>query len=172
MNTILAIDPGLKNCAAVLCEVSRDERTDEIKVSVKWSQVHDLSTTGTNPDFDAAADFAEEMMVILANEREVDAVLIEYQPPMNTRANPALVCWNSSVEGFFFGYLIRQFPVKHSYSSVVKKFFRIAGGGHSVNKRLAKKKAQELLEPSDVKMTDHEADCVLMCVFEFIKREN
>lgn len=167
----LAIDPGLRNCAAVLCEVSRDRETKEVSVKVIWSVVRDLRSKKTNPDYSKGAEFAEEVSVVLSSLEDVAGVLIEYQPPMNVKRNPALVRWNSSIEGFFFGYLIRNFPVKHVYSSVVKKFFRIASGGHGLNKSLAKEKAKEFIDKSETrKMTDHEADCILMCVFEFIKR--
>lgn len=163
----LAIDPGLKNCAAVLCEVWSEGETQEVHVETMWSQVWDLSGE-MNPDFRKAQEFGEELVTLLANFREVDAVLIEYQPPLNVFNNPALVRWNSWMEGFLFGYLQPEAHVKHSFSSAVKKFFHIQGGNHTVNKRLTLRKAKEYIK--DVK-TDHEADCILMCVYEFLRKQ-
>ena len=156
--TYLAIDPGLRNCGAAIVMIDGDT------ISIPWSRVYDLSGEKTNPDMEKAADFGEEILEVLDEYEPIDCVLIEYQPPMNTIGNPALVRWNSWIEGFFFGTLRREFTVRHSYSSSVKHFFNIQGGNHRVNKHLVKRKVREYI--AGIK-TDHECDCILMALYDY-----
>lgn len=161
----LVVDPGLRNTAICLIEVTGE------RAEVVLARVGDLSGQ-TNPFPDSARLFFKGFE-LSAKEFLINdvTVIIEFQPPLNTLKNPALVRWNSWIEGFAIGYFQAvDWPVtgvtfRYAHSNSVKAYFNIRGGSHSRNKRLALDKARTFLaDPKSVK-TDHEADCVLMALY-------
>lgn len=163
--TYVAMDPGLKHCGVAILNVTQSEATRPT-VEILWSETYDLSGAKTNPDSEKARELGDDILEKLFEFQPIDVVLIEYQPPLNTLANPALVRWNSWIEGFLFGYLSSHYYVRHSYPSSVKRFFNIQGGNHRVNKRLVERKAREFVSGLT---SDHEADCVLMSLYDYMK---
>lgn len=163
--TYLVVDPGLKNCGASVFTIAEAE--EGIDVDIHWSAVYDLSGEKVNPSMEKANDFFEEMDEMAEEYGPVDFVIVEYQPPLNLIGNPTLVRWNSWLEGFFVGRLSVDHTVIYSYSATVKRYFNISGGNHAVNKRLAVRKARFYVPGV---RTDHEADCLLMGIHHFEKK--
>lgn len=166
----LSIDPGLKNCAAVIVEVTGLTR-EGLHAHVIWTRTGDLSGP-TNPCPSQARDFAD---LVLENclVHDVRDMVIEYQPPINTRRNPALVRYNSWVEAFMIGYFGSRigWTVNYTHANAVKKKFDIAARDYRTNKRLAIIRAATFMEPGCAPTTDHVADCVLIAVY-FYGRSN
>lgn len=161
----LCIDPGLKNCGAVILR-QREGETEKPnpQMEVLWSMVGDVSGK-VNPDITRANDMGHWVETV-AMSKNVSIVLVEYQPPLRTKANPALVRWNSWIEGFWFGFLSKSFPVKRVFSNAIKRRLGIASGMYHINKGLAMEKAREHTD-YHIK-SDHEADCVLMAVHHIL----
>ena len=89
--------------------------------------------------------------------------VLEYQPPLATRANPGLVRQNTFVEAFIQCWLMTEgVKYKKVSPSHVKKYFgfpRSPGNQYESNKRLSKEKVKSIL--GGVRVNDHVADCVL-----------
>lgn len=172
----LAIDPGLRNCAAVIVEVKRGDPlwgrgSPPVSAKLLWSRVASLHVdSGTNPGDSLAEQFGEEVLSAVRTHGPIRRVLVEYQPPLNTASNPALVRWNSWIEGFYLAWFkAAGFDTKRAYSASVRHFFRIEGRTHAVNKRLSVIKALTYLEmemDEEQSLSDHEADGILMAIYE------
>jgi hypothetical protein len=174
IKTFLAIDPGLKNTGFVLQRVKRD-RMGKAQSDILFRTVEDLSGK-VNPDMERArvvfgGVFETALKILKDRGFTLDKVLIEFQPPLNTRTNPALVRWNSWIEGYAVSFFqtVALAPVFYVHSSCVKRFFDIATGNYGMNKRLVIRTAKEYLTTPALVKTDHEADCVLMAIYEFQK---
>lgn len=154
----LCFDPGLRHCAAIICDVSEDTNR-ESKVEIVWAKVFDLDGP-VKPDQERAL----AMMCEVFDKGRPDQVLIEFQPPINGVRNPALIRWNSWVEGYIIGFW--REPVTYIHSNGLKKYFGITSGAHSTNKQRAVKMAEEYC---GLKLVDHLADCVLMAVYHWEK---
>ena len=152
---ILAIDPGLKNFGAVLLEDIPN--TPYVSIINYWEE--NLSGR-INPDPDRMKEVMDDFMSLVPSNA---VVLIEYQPPLNTNKNPALVRWNSWIEGYLMGFLTPRFETHIVYPISVKHHFGTLTGDYRLNKQVALAKANELLEVPI--LSDHLADCVLMGVY-------
>jgi hypothetical protein len=177
MSLYLAVDPGLQHTAFVLLEIRREGPSREIHVYNLWSMVASMKGE-LNPDKERARTVCQAALhglqtVLDQSGKQLNTILVEFQPPLNTRTNPALVRWNCWIEGYivaFFQAALPMIPVLYAHSSAVKRFFDIASGQYSVNKSLSLAKANSFLGTHPVK-TDHEADCVLMGVYEFQRHQ-
>jgi hypothetical protein len=176
--TYLVVDPGLKNCACSLVTIRTEGPDQVVHAEIPWTLTLDLSGK-VNPDKDKAhagfnCVYERASEVIQRLHVQLDTVLVEFQPPINVRTNPALARWNSWVEAyavaFFQGKTFPNSPpapVKYVHSAALKRFFDIQGGSHTVNKTLALHTARSFLAPGYQLQTDHVADCVLMAIYEF-----
>lgn len=164
MTIYLSIDPGLKHTCVSIVRVGQGEHHPE--ASVLWSEVYNFSGQ-VNPDKDKAHESTTEIQTVINQLGEpVEKILIEFQPPINVNRNPALARWNSWIEGYFVSEF-KSWPMEYVHPYGLKRHFDIVGGSHSVNKSLVLTKSKEFLD-IPVK-TDHEADCVLMCVYQYQK---
>jgi hypothetical protein len=177
--TVLSVDPGLKHTCFVLMKITKNEE-GYTSVNVLWKKVYDLSGK-VNP----CPDKAHSMMINVYCETEhlwaeSDAeghkrlVLVEFQPPLNTRTNPALVRWNSWVEAFVVSYFRTEpeFLVDYAHPNGVKRHFDIRSGDYHTNKSLALIRARTLVKDAHSVKSDHEADCVLIGAWYFnVKHE-
>lgn len=180
MGVYLVIDPGLKNCGVVLVEVEGVGPEGRVQATILWSRVMNLSGK-VNPDKDKALAMFKDMYRAVYGTlgkmgKILDKVLVEFQPPLATRANPALVRWNSWVEAYTVGFfqekdwpLNVKVPVVYIHSGPLKRHFDITTGSHYQNKSLALGKARSFLADPETLETDHEADCVLMGIYEFLR---
>lgn len=160
---ILAIDPGLKHTCVCLMTPTFEEDY-EIKWKLLWSVTGDLSGE-INPCPETTLRFLDKVRERLGDINPV--VVIEYQPPLNTARNPALVRWNAWIEGCLTGYWLGQgYSVDYSYPNPVKMYFDIRTGSYYHNKQEALRKAREYVSVR----SDHEADCVLMAIYWWEKR--
>lgn len=167
--TYLAIDPGLRNTCISLITVGRlDPKKDPI-ATVHWSTTFDLSGK-VNPQVESAEMALSQVKSNLAQEEEKPIMVIEFQPPLFIARNPALVRWNSWIEGYFIAGL-RELDIRYAHPNGMKRKFDIVGGSHAVNKRLAIEKAKTFLPQEEAKSvkTDHFADTILMAVYQFLK---
>ena len=183
MNTFLVIDPGLKHTCALLVSVRQEGPDSEIWCEIHWATVVDLSGQ-VNPDKDKAQREMDWIWHSVGRQLEVKGlslakVVVEFQPPLNTRTNCALVRWNSWIEGFVVAFFSNKTwvnnapaPVVYVHSSGVKRFFDISSGAHYVNKKLAIERAQCFVKDKSLIGSDHAADCVLMAIYEFKRARN
>jgi hypothetical protein len=176
MRTYITVDPGLKNLAICLVQVWTEGPTSETQAQLLYNKIFDLSGK-PNPNKERARivfpQAAHEIAQIIGQKSiAIEQVLIEFQPPLATRANPALVRWNTWVEAYavaFFAHcpILPPIPITYVHPSSVKRHFDITSGIHHVNKSLALARARCFLQ-GPLK-TDHEADCVLMAIFQFTR---
>ena len=161
---VLSIDPGLKHTATVITYVYFSPKGKSVDcVEVVWSHVWDLSGD-VNPSPPHAQTMMEAVMPKIDMYHVTDFV-IEFQPPINTRTNPALVRWNSWVEAYVVGYLASKgHQTVYSHPNSVKQYFQIAAKSHYANKELSIMKAQEYTIINRGDLSDHETDCVLMAI--------
>jgi hypothetical protein len=178
MKHYLTIDPGLKHLAFCLVRVWTQGPDKELKVRLVWEHVYDVSGQ-VNPDKDIARRVFIEVGQILGKRITeglvIDQVLVEFQPPLATRANPALVRWNTWVEAYavsFFHHttVLPEIPVSYIHSAAMKRRFDISTGQYHLNKQMSCQKARSFVDDPGVIKNDHQADCVLMAVFEFLKK--
>jgi hypothetical protein len=162
----LVIDPGLKHCGVGIVRKTPNLAPDApLTVELLWSTVGDLSGR-VNPDKEKARDLAYTIHRE-AEARGVTDVLIEFQPPLRTCANPALVRWNSWIEGFFVGYFTGEYPISYVHSCALKRKLKITTmGAHHLNKQMSLISARNYVS-TEIR-TDHEADCVLMAVYQLV----
>lgn len=178
MNTYITVDPGLKNTAICLVQVWGEGQLLTPRCKLLYNKVFDLSSKRMNPDERRARvafpQAAHEIATICGSKDIViNKVLIEFQPPIAFHTRAGLIRWNCWVEGYAFSFfshcpILPNVPVEHVHPSSVKRHFDCASGQHSVNKSLAIRCARGFLAGA-ADITDHEADCVLMAVFQFQK---
>ena len=156
----LAIDPGLKNCAAALVAIHNTSKV----CTMLWNETADL-TGPPQPSKDASQKFFERVLCTLSAYTDVKGVIVEYQPPLQ-KGGVALLRHNTWIEGFAIAYFMsRGYNVVHAHPSAVKQHFQIRSGVYKTNKLLAVVTAKSLISnPDDIKK-DHEADCVLCAIF-------
>ena len=90
-------------------------------------------------------------------------LVLEYQPPLATRANLGLVRQNTFVEAFIQCWLMTEgVRYKKVSPSLFMKYFgfpKSPGNQYGSNKRLSKEKVKSIL--GGVRVNDHVADCIL-----------
>lgn len=165
----LTIDPGLKHTCVSLVSIGIGPE-GTIKALVIWTKTFDLSGK-VNPDITKAQDAINSIKwEAITPGDQIDEILIEFQPPINVIRNPALTRWNSWIEGYFIGALLPLcLPINYVHPNGMKQKLCIRGGSHQVNKTLALHKAREYLSDLSIIRSDHEADCVLMGVYQYMK---
>jgi len=94
--------------------------------------------------------------------------VLEYQPPLATRANPGLVRQNTFVEAFLQCWMMTEGVRfrKVAPASVKRHFSFPKSETHQQyysNKHVSKEKVREML--GGVRVNDHIADCVLNGVY-------
>ena len=175
----LVIDPGLKNTASVLMTItqeSQDERPNVYLLKVVMGNMEGE----VNPDKDLANVYFRKVMDEVKGMVDPPfSIIVEFQPPLNTLRNPALVRWNSWVEayavcffqGVVWGRLAHKVaPVHYVHSNGVKGFFEVRAKDYHLNKMMSIRKANEYIV-GEKAQTDHVSDCVLMGLFYFLNKE-
>ncbi len=169
MKTVyLTIDPGLRNTCAMLVEVRMDDQ-GVITAMPLWTNTYDLSGF-INPMIERAAEMSKEIIDNMdVVKSEIEAIVVEFQPPIFISRNPAIVRWNSWIEAWVIASL-RGYgkQIYYVHPNGMKLRFDIRGGDHALNKTLAKKRARDFLVKGSKIRQDHEADCLLMGIHQFM----
>jgi hypothetical protein len=163
---LMAIDPGLKNTAAAVIKlcISKIHAPELV-----WSYIYDLSSTSSENDNFNPAVFAALLMSndlrAVAQQYHVSVILVEYQPPITVSHMNCLIRWNAWIEGFVISALAQlAIPCHREDPAAVKRFFEISEKLYHKRKRACVLKARVLIPSlTEVALTDHVADCILMC---------
>ena len=168
--TLMAVDPGLHNTGVIVLKLCLSRLNES---EILYSKTFDLSATDDisayKPGLRAALCMKLELQDAV-KDFKVAHILVEYQPPINRAKMLCLIRWNSWVEGYLFAALdSTMVGYSHSSPADVKKYFKIKEKAYHKRKRACVLKARELL-PNMVteKMSDHIADCVLMCFHHYL----
>lgn len=163
----LVIDPGLRNLTVIVCSIGPQYLTEGVIMESVLNFDIKNDSLKYSVDFNKLSKALKKIST-LAMGSKLDEILIEKQFCHGSTGSQTLV-W---IEGVLYGELQNSFH--HQYIHLipalnVKREFNIYGHNYIENKKAALDTARFYSARVE---TDHEADCVLIGLYRFLKSRN